>query len=154
MGDLFDVGKNYKALAIEKIDREIKEFSGDKYGEAVYTYVANALREFCNQSDVFSATLYKTKRSLSDCIREIMKGCGKSISDIEVYRRAAKLYFPNSEVEFVMKISILGKEPDDKYLSKKPKKQSDKPNKSENKTAESKKQNENKSDNIIQFSLY
>lgn len=154
MGDLFDVGKNYKALAIEKIDREIKEFSGDKYGEAVYAYVANALREFCNQSDVFSATLYKTKRSLSDCIREIMKGCGKSISDIEVYRRAAKLYFPNSEVEFVMKISILGKEPDDKYLSKKPKEQSDKPNKSENKTAEPKKQNEKKSDNIIQFSLY
>lgn len=157
MGDLFDVGKNYKALAIEKIDREIKEFSGDRYGEAVYTYVANALREFCSQNERFAMVLYKTKRSLSDCIKEIMRGCGKSISDIEVYRRAAKLYFPNSEVEFVMKISIVGEEPNDKYLLKDPKEQSEKaetPSKSENKTTEPKKQSKKKSDNIIQFSLY
>lgn len=153
MGDLLDIDKNYKALAIEKIDREIKEFSGDKYGEAVYTYVANALREFCNQSDVFATTLYKTKRSLSDCIREIMRGCGKSISDIEVYRRAAKLYFPNSEVEFVMKISILGEKPDERYLSKESK--SDKPKEEQKKQPSKAKKTEKKADNnVIQFSLF
>ena len=54
-----------------------------------------------------------------------MKGCGSHISDIEVYRRAARFYFPNSEVEFVMTITIVGDEPDEKYLNKEPKKKPD-----------------------------
>lgn len=149
MSNLFDIGKDYKSLAVEKINRELKEFKGDSYGEAVYTYVANALREFCNQSDIFAAALYKTKRSLSDCIREIMRGCGKSISDIEVYRRAAKLYFPNSEVEFIMKISIIGDEPDEKYLSKESKTEKEKKPSEAVKTPAKKKQ-----DNVIQLSLF
>lgn len=163
MGNLFemsDVGKDYKALAIEKIDKELKEFQGDKYGKAVYTYVANTLREFCGQSDVFAKTLYKTKRSLSDCISEIMKGCGSSISDIEVYRRAAKLYFPNSEVEFVMKISIIGDAPDEKYLSKETKSTEAKPkenkqgNKQEVSKKISKKISKKENDDVIQLSLF
>lgn len=157
MDNLYDIGKDYKALAVQKIDQEVKDFKGDKYGEAVYTYVANALREFCSQDERFAMVLYKTKRSLSDCIKEIMRGCGKSISDIEVYRRAAKLYFPNSEVEFVMKISIVGEEPNDKYLLKEPKEQSEKaetPSKSENKTTQPKKSSKKKDDNVIQLSLY
>lgn len=113
-----DAKKDYKILAVEKIDKELKEFSGDKYGNAVHTYVANALHEFCSVSDRFAEVVYKTKRSLSDCISEIMKGCGAHISDIEVYRRAARFYFPNSEVEFVMKITITGEVPDESYLSK------------------------------------
>lgn len=149
MSNLFDIGKDYKSLAVEKINRELKEFKGDRYGEAVYTYVANALREFCNQSDVFATALYKTKRNLSDCIREIMRGCGKSISDIEVYRRAAKLYFPNSEVEFIMKISIVGDEPDEKYLSKESKTEKEKKPSEAVKTPAKKKQ-----DNVIQLSLF
>lgn len=121
MSNLFDVGADFKALAVEKINRELKEFKGDRYGEAVHTYVANALRDFCGQNEAFAEILYKTKRSFSDCVSEIMKGCGKSISDIEVYRRATKFYFPNSEVEFLMKITITGEEPDEQYIAKAPK---------------------------------
>ena len=120
--NLEDIGKDFKRLAIEKIDRELKEFKGDKYGKAVYTYVANVLRDFCQQNERFAEVVYKTKRSLSDCCAEIMKGCGSHISDIEVYRRATKMYFPNSEIEGVMRIVITGDAPDEKYLEKEPKK--------------------------------
>lgn len=120
MSNLLDYGKDIQTLAVEKIDSELKEFKGDRYGQAVHTYVANALREFCQKNERFAEVLYKTKRSLSDCIAEIMKGCGNAISDIEVYRRAAKLYFPNSEVEFIMTITISGEDPDETYLEKEP----------------------------------
>lgn len=123
--NLEDIGKDFKRLAIEKIDRELKEFKGDKYGKAVYTYVANVLRDFCQQNERFAEVVYKTKRSLSDCCAEIMKGCGSHISDIEVYRRATKMYFPNSEIEGVMRIVITGDAPDEKYLEKEPKKKAE-----------------------------
>lgn len=124
--NLEDIGKDFKKLAVEKIDRELKEFSSDKYGKAVHTYVANVLRDFCEQNERFAEVVYKTKRSLSDCCTEIMKGCGSHISDIEVYRRATKLYFPNSEIECVMTITITGEAPDEKYLEKEPKKNAEK----------------------------
>lgn len=151
MSTIFDIGKDFRMLAKEKIDRELKEFKGDKYGEAVHTYVANAIREFCDKNERFAEVVYKTKRSLSDCISEIMKGCGKHISDIEVYRRAAKLYFPNSEVEFVMTIVLTGDEPDEKYMGKLPPKP-----KAEHqiaKSTETKPPKKKKAD-IIQLSLF
>lgn len=122
MANIFDIGKDYKTLAIEKLEKESKEFKGDKYGNAVHTYVANSLRDFCNQNETFAKVFYKTKRSFSDCVKEIMKGCGNAISDIEVYRRATKFYFPNSEVEFLMKITVT-EEPDEKYINKEPPKE-------------------------------
>lgn len=109
MANIFDIGKDYKALALEKLEKESKEFKGNKYGVVVFTYVANALRDFCKQNETFAKVFYKTKRSFSDCVKEIMKGCGNAISDIEVYRRATKFYFPNSEVEFLMKITLAEK---------------------------------------------
>lgn len=121
MMSLFDSGKDFKVLAVEKINKELDEFHGDKYGDAVHTYVANILRDFCEQDERFAETVYKTKRTLSDCCAEIMKGCGQHLSDIEVYRRATKMYFPDSEVDCVITITT-GEPPDDKYLGKEPKK--------------------------------
>lgn len=154
--NLFEIGADFQALAKEKIDAELKAFKGDKYGNAVYTYVANALRDFCEKSAQFAETFYKTKRSLSDCVAEIMKGCGKHISDIEVYRRAAKFYFPNSEVQFVMTITLTGEEPDEKYLNKEAKKPEEKAKTSKpNKITKTKdKDTESKKSNVIQMTLF
>lgn len=164
--NLEDIGKDFKKLAVEKIDRELKEFAGDKYGKAVHTYVANVLRDFCEQNERFAEVVYKTKRSLSDCCAEIMKGCGNHISDIEVYRRATKLYFPNSEIECVMTITITGDAPDEKYLEKEPKKKAEKKSEDESlvdktdKASKSVKQSKSakpakpKEPEIIQLSLF
>lgn len=116
---LFDTGKDFKALAIEKINKELDEFHGDTFGIAVSTHVANVLRDFCEQDERFAEVVYKTKRSLSDCCAEIMRGCGRHIPDIDVYRRATKMYFPDSEVNCVITI-ITGDLPEDKYISKEP----------------------------------
>lgn len=155
--NLFDEGKDYKKLAVEKINEQLKEFKGDKYGKAVHTYVANTLSEFCEQDERFAEVVYKTKRSFSDCCAEIMKGCGNHISDIEVYRRAARFYFPNCEVEGIMTITIIGDKPDEKYINKEPKKPAgEKPK--ENKKLEAKKTPETKAKKkdaeIIQLTLF
>ena len=156
MADLLDIGKDFKVLAIEKIDKELKEFNGDRYGNAVHTYVANALRDFCAKSYRFAEVLYKTRRSMSDCVKEIMKGCGQHISDIEVYRRAARFYFPNSDVDFVMTITISGDAPDEKYICKEPpkpkteSKPKEHPKKPEKPTPAPKK----KEPEVIQLSLF
>lgn len=162
MADLLDIVKDFKVLAIEKIDKELKEFKGDKYGQAVHTYVANALREFCAKSDRFAEVLYKTKRSMSDCVKEIMKGCGQHISDIEVYRRAARFYFPNSEVDFVMTITTSGDAPDETYIRKEPLKEEPPKPKKESKPKELPKkpekpnpaQKKKKEAEVIQLSLF
>lgn len=157
---LFDEGKDYTTLAVEKLNAEAKDYKGDKYGNAVHSYVANALRSFIQQDKRFAYVFYNTKRSFSDCIKKIMKGCGQAISDIEVYRRATKFYFPNSEVEFIMKITT-NEAPDDKYMSKEaPKAKSENKKQEKSTTTKTvknkaeKNKNEKEKSEVLQLSLF
>lgn len=101
----------YSRLAAEKIAAELKEFKGDRYGNAVKNHVAATITHFCEQNERFAEVVYKTKRTLSDCCAEIMKGCGQSISDIDVYRGAVRNYFPNADIDFHMTITLTGEAP-------------------------------------------
>ena len=155
MDNLIDMvdNKDYQKLAVEKIDKELKEFKGNRYGEAVKTYVANILRDFCSKNEDFAKVVYKTKRTLSDCIASAMKGCGTSISDIEVYRRTTKFYFPDSEVNFNITITT-GEAPDEKYIDKQsPKHKETKAAPAEKKEAP-KKEAPQETPNVIQMSLF
>ena len=102
---------NYSRLAVEKIAAELKDFKGDRYGMAVKNHVASTITHFCEQNERFAEVVYKTKRTLSDCCAEIMKGCGQSISDIDVYRGAVRNYFPNADIDFHMTITLTGDAP-------------------------------------------
>ena len=64
----------------------------------------------------------KTRRTLSDCCGQIIRGVGNSISDIEVYRRAVQFYFPNSEIEFKMNILLTGEAPSEEEMAREPEK--------------------------------
>lgn len=153
--NLFDCDKDFKVLAVERINKEQQNFNGDKYGNAVYTYVANSLRDFCNQDERFAEAVVKSNRGFAECIKSIVKGCGNAISDIEVYRRAAKFFFPDSEVNFVMTIK-LGEFPTEKYLSQKSTVESE-PKGNQIKKPETKKKanaEKKKDQNIIQLSLF
>lgn len=158
--NIADADKDITTLALEKLENEIKEYKGDRYGNAVKPYVSNTLRKFCEDNKAFAEVFYRTKRTLSDCLKEVMKGCGNAISDIEVYRRVAKFYFPNSEVEFIMQISITGEKPDENYLNQeapKPKEKTSAPKKEEPKKIEkkiNKKKSEKKKAEVIQLSLF
>ena len=101
----------YSRLAVEKIAAELKDFKGDRYGMAVKDHVASTITHFCEQNERFAEVVYKTKRTLSDCCAEIMKGCGQSISDIDVYRGAVRNYFPNADIDFHMTITLTGDAP-------------------------------------------
>ena len=101
----------FSQLAVEKIAAELKDFKGDKYGMAVKNHVAATITHFCEQNERFAEVVYKTKRTLSDCCAEIMKGCGQSISDIDVYRGAVRNYFPNADIDFHMTITLTGDAP-------------------------------------------
>ena len=101
----------YSQLAVEKIAAELKDFKGDKYGMAVKNHVAATITHFCEQNERFAEVVYKTRRTLSDCCAEIMKGCGQSISDIDVYRGAVRNYFPNADIDFHMTITLTGDAP-------------------------------------------
>ena len=102
---------SYTKLAVEKIAAELKDFKGDKYGMAVKNHVASTITHFCEQNERFAEVVYKTRRTLSDCCAEIMKGCGQSISDIDVYRGAVRNYFPNADIDFHMTITLTGDAP-------------------------------------------
>lgn len=110
--------QDYVQMAVDKIAEELKKFKGDRYGEAVKKHVAATITHFCEQDPRFAEVVYKTKRTLSDCCAEIMKGCGSSISDIDVYRGAVKNYFPNAEVVFTMSISIDGDAPSEEEMNR------------------------------------
>lgn len=107
----FAPAPKFSQLAVEKIAAEQKDFKGDKYGMAVKNHVAATITHFCEQNERFAEVVYKTKRTLSDCCAEIMKGCGTSISDIDVYRGAVRNYFPNADIDFHMTITLTGDAP-------------------------------------------
>lgn len=111
---------NFSQLAVEKIAAELKDFKGDRYGMAVKNHVASTLTHFCEQDERFAEVVYKTKRTLSDCCAAIMKGCGQSISDIDVYRGAVRHYFPNADIDFHMTISLKGEAPTEEEMSRVP----------------------------------
>lgn len=102
---------SFTKLAVDKIAAELKDFKGDRYGMAVKNHVASTITHFCEQNERFAEVVYKTKRTLSDCCAEIMKGCGQSISDIDVYRGAVRNYFPNADIDFHMTITLTGDAP-------------------------------------------
>lgn len=126
----------YTKLAVEKIAAELKDFKGDRYGMAVKNHVASTITHFCEQNERFAEVVYKTKRTLSDCCAEIMKGCGQSISDIDVYRGAVRNYFPNADIDFHMTITLTGDAPTAEEMERVPEQ---KPAKKAEKKAEGKK---------------
>ena len=110
--------RKYGEMAAEKIAKELKEFKGDRYGDAVKNFVASTLTNFCEQNERFAQVVYETEATLSDCCSKIMKNCGNHISDIDVYRGAVRYYFPNAEVHFTMTIDASGDMPTPEEMAK------------------------------------
>ena len=90
-------------LARMKIDSELSSFTGARNAQAIAGHVARALKEF--SKDTQFAQAVTSGGSLEACCAEVLKNAGYSISDIEVYRRAAQFYFPNARVQFWMEIT-------------------------------------------------
>lgn len=114
--------ENYPSLAAEKIAAELKGFSGGNKEKAISKFAAETLTHFCEESAQFARVVYKTRRTLSDCCAQVMKGTGNYVSDIDVYRGIVRAYFPNADVKFLMNIEINGTAPSEEEMAKLPEK--------------------------------
>lgn len=92
--------------AKEKLDRELKSGSFDKYGNAMKGEVHQALLDFCRQDNEFAQAVVQGG-SFSDCMKAVGKCVtGNSISDIQAYGAAVKFYFPGAGIDVKMTINL------------------------------------------------
>ncbi len=99
------------AGAIAKLTDELQTVDKrNKYVNAVKNETFEMLCDLCNQSDTFENVIAESGKTLNDCLLEITKGIGTSISDIELYRRAVQFYCPNANIYFDMRIEMPNEE--------------------------------------------
>ena len=79
-----------------------------RHAQVLAKPTANALMEFCRQEPEFEQAIMQSGKSFDDCLNEITKGIGSSISDLDLYSRAVKFYFPVAAVRFHMTIDLCG----------------------------------------------
>lgn len=91
--------------AKEKIKPSAKKNLG-RYENAVNSAVANALREFCDQSEELSRAIIESDKTYDECLTAICKGLGQSISDFDLYTRAVQFWFPGAVIEYKMTIRM------------------------------------------------
>lgn len=86
---------------------KIKNIKGRKQ-KVVSSYVADTLNTFCEQEQEFEQAIEQSGKTFQECLDSIVKGTGNSISDLEVYAKAAKFYFSTAAVHFNMTIDLSG----------------------------------------------
>lgn len=92
--------------AKEKLDRELKSGSFDKYGNVMKGAVHQALLDFCRQDREFAQAVVQGG-SFADCMKAVGKCVtGNSISDIQAYGAAVKFYFPGAGIDVKMTINL------------------------------------------------
>lgn len=79
-----------------------------RHAQVIAKPTADALIEFCRQEPEFEQAIEQSGKSFADCLNTITKGIGQAISDLEVYSRAVKFYFPVAKVRFRMEIDLCG----------------------------------------------
>ena len=79
-----------------------------RHAQVIAKPTADALMEFCRQEPEFEQAIVQSGKSFDDCLQAITKNIGSAISDLEVYSRAVKFYFPVAAVRFSMEIDLCG----------------------------------------------
>ncbi len=93
-------------MAAEKIKSELSGARLSVKGRAVASSVEEALTLFCEQNAEFAQAVEQSGKTAAECVENAVMGCGSSISDIEVYRRAVQFYFEGATVHFNMTIDL------------------------------------------------
>jgi len=94
-------------LAIAKLKKELAESKcSSPRAKVVVKHVADTLKSFCAQDAEFAQAVLQNEKTLTDCCESIMKNVGGSISDLEVYRKAVRFYFPGAGVKMTMSIDL------------------------------------------------
>lgn len=94
--------------AVEKLESEKDTAKYDRYANIMKNQVCEALKNFCRQDEEFAQAVVQGG-TFEECMKQVAKNCGHGISDLEAFCRAARFYFPGSEVRFQMFIDLCGK---------------------------------------------
>lgn len=97
---------DFTSEALAKLERENRTVTGQKE-TAMKNAVRETLEDFCRQDEEFAQAVVQG-RSFADCMREVARGVGGSISDLEAYKRAVQFYFPGAEIRMSMSIDLIG----------------------------------------------
>lgn len=100
---------SWKEGAIEKLAAEKKAAKYDRYAQVMKDRVHETLVDFCRQDAEFAQAVVQGG-TFEECMKAVAKGCGIGISDLEAFRRAARFYFPGSEVRFQISIDLCGRD--------------------------------------------
>lgn len=98
----------WREQALEKLAEEKKAAKYDRYANIMKNQVCEALENFCRRDEEFAQAVVQGG-TFEECMKQVAKNCGHGISDLEAFRRAARFYFPGSEVRFQMSIELCGK---------------------------------------------
>ena len=101
---------SFQQQAVERLEREAKDFKGNRYESVMKSAVAEALESFCRQNEEFAQAVVQGG-SFAECMAAVAKGAGNALSDIEAYRRAAAFYFRGAEVKMELRIQLEPEEP-------------------------------------------
>lgn len=97
----------YKDKALELLNgHKLGKLS--QKGQAVSSAVVDILRRFCMQEEEFAQAFFQSEKPIEDCIEHTVKGAGNSISDFDIYKRAAEFYFPGAKVKMELSIDLVG----------------------------------------------
>ncbi len=91
--------------AIEKLNK-LDEKKLSPKGKAVGTYVVKVLTDFCRQNAEFAQAIVQSGKTVNDCVEAAVKGAGNSISDFDVYSKAAAFWFEGATVKFTMTLDL------------------------------------------------
>lgn len=91
--------------AAEKLKKDLNGIT-DVRGAAMKDAVKEALLDFAEQEDEFAQAIVQGG-SFKDCMAAVARGVGRSISDLEAYRRAVQFYFPGAEIRMQMTIDLI-----------------------------------------------
>lgn len=73
---------------------------------AVQGAVRETLVQFCRQSEEFAEAVCATGKCMDECLSEITKDIGSSISDFELYRRAVAFWMEGADVFAELRIVL------------------------------------------------
>jgi len=98
--------------AAVKLRAEEKTGKYDRYAAIMEKSVLAQLITFCEQDEEFAEAVLQGG-TFEDCMKEVAKGCGNGLSDLEAYKRAAAFYFKGADVRMQLRIDLIGERPDE-----------------------------------------
>lgn len=111
----------YLTKALERLDKEFKDGKKlNRYSNVMAEPVKKQLVAFCEQEPEFAQAVVHGG-SFNDCMAEVTKNVGASISDIEAYERAVRFYFPCARIRFQVTVDLVGDAAGKDVTAEKPK---------------------------------